>query len=100
VEVFAGPLSALDGLKVAQAVIGRGKQAIALGGSIFDTAFADEQAGGNWGRPDVRREPLYGALSPDDQDRAIAPRTPAGRKVVLATAIADTKGLTSRGRGW
>ena len=33
---------------------------------------------------------LYGALSPDDQDRAIAPAPPGRRKIVLATSIAET----------
>ncbi len=34
--------------------------------------------------------PLYGALDPGEQDRAIAPAPPGRRKVVLATAIAET----------
>lgn len=34
--------------------------------------------------------PLYGDLSQADQDRAIRPRADGGRKVVLATAIAET----------
>src|ERR1700722_5577426 len=33
---------------------------------------------------------LYGALSGDEQDRAIAPASPGRRKIVLATAIAET----------
>jgi ATP-dependent helicase HrpB len=33
---------------------------------------------------------LYGALAGDAQDRAIAPAPPGRRKVVLATAIAET----------
>jgi ATP-dependent helicase HrpB len=33
---------------------------------------------------------LYGALSGDAQDRAIAPASPGRRKIVLATAIAET----------
>ncbi|MCJ2098181.1 ATP-dependent helicase HrpB [Methylobacterium sp. E-046] len=46
--------------------------------------------------PDVRLAPLYGALSPAEQDRAVA-STPAGtRKVVLATSIAETS-LTIEG---
>ena len=40
--------------------------------------------------------PLYGALEPRDQDRAIAPSPPGRRKVVLATAIAETS-LTLQG---
>ncbi len=40
--------------------------------------------------------PLYGDLSPADQDRAIAPSAPGRRKVVLATAIAETS-LTIEG---
>lgn len=45
---------------------------------------------------DVDVDPLYGALSPADQDRAIAPAPPGRRKVVLATAIAETS-LTLEG---
>jgi ATP-dependent helicase HrpB len=40
--------------------------------------------------------PLYGDLSPADQDRAIAPSPAGRRKVVLATAIAETS-LTIEG---
>jgi ATP-dependent helicase HrpB len=47
-------------------------------------------------RPDVEIAPLYGALDPRDQDRAIAPAPPGRRKVVLATSIAETS-LTIEG---
>jgi ATP-dependent helicase HrpB len=47
-------------------------------------------------RPDVEIAPLYGALDPRNQDRAIAPAPPGKRKVVLATSIAETS-LTIRG---
>ncbi|WP_425106772.1 ATP-dependent helicase HrpB [Ancylobacter sp.] len=40
--------------------------------------------------------PLYGALPPAEQDRAIAPAPKARRKVVLATSIAETS-LTIEG---
>jgi ATP-dependent helicase HrpB len=40
--------------------------------------------------------PLYGSLSPKEQDRAIAPAPPGRRKVVLATTIAETS-LTIEG---
>lgn len=40
--------------------------------------------------------PLYGALPPAEQDRAIAPAPPGRRKVVLATSIAETS-LTIEG---
>ena len=40
--------------------------------------------------------PLYGQLSPQEQDRAIAPAKPGRRKVVLATSIAETS-LTIEG---
>ncbi|MBX6332371.1 MAG: ATP-dependent helicase HrpB [Gemmatimonadaceae bacterium] len=40
--------------------------------------------------------PLYGDLSPAEQDRAIAPSAPGARKVVLATSIAETS-LTIEG---
>jgi ATP-dependent helicase HrpB len=43
---------------------------------------------------DVR--PLYGAMSPADQDAAIAPALPGRRKIVLATSIAETS-LTIEG---
>jgi ATP-dependent helicase HrpB len=45
---------------------------------------------------DVDVAPLYGDLSPADQDRAIAPSPAGRRKVVLATAIAETS-LTIEG---
>jgi len=47
-------------------------------------------------RPDVDIDPLYGALTPAEQDRAIAPAPPGRRKVVLATSIAETS-LTIEG---
>ncbi|MEW5686368.1 MAG: ATP-dependent helicase HrpB [Pseudomonadota bacterium] len=47
-------------------------------------------------RPDVDIAPLYGALDPRDQDRAIEPSPPGRRKVVLATSIAETS-LTIQG---
>ncbi|WP_375456771.1 ATP-dependent helicase HrpB [uncultured Methylobacterium sp.] len=40
--------------------------------------------------------PLYGALTPAEQDRAVAPAGPGARKVVLATSIAETS-LTIEG---
>jgi ATP-dependent helicase HrpB len=39
---------------------------------------------------DVRLHPLYGDLSPEQQDAAIAPAAAGTRKVVLATSIAET----------
>ena len=45
---------------------------------------------------DVDVVPLYGDLSPAEQDRAIAPSPAGRRKVVLATAIAETS-LTIEG---
>jgi ATP-dependent helicase HrpB len=45
---------------------------------------------------DVMLAPLYGALSPAEQDRAIAPAPHGRRKVVLATSIAETS-LTIEG---
>jgi len=47
-------------------------------------------------RPGVEIAPLYGALDPRDQDRAIAPAPDGTRKVVLATSIAETS-LTIQG---
>jgi ATP-dependent helicase HrpB len=46
--------------------------------------------------PDVRLFPLYGDLSAEAQDAAIAPPAPGARKVVLATSIAETS-LTIEG---
>jgi ATP-dependent helicase HrpB len=46
--------------------------------------------------PAVEIAPLYGALDPKDQDRAIAPAPAGRRKVVLATSIAETS-LTIEG---
>lgn len=47
-------------------------------------------------RPEVIIAPLYGALDPAEQDRAIAPAPAGVRKVVLATSIAETS-LTIEG---
>ncbi|MBN9320421.1 MAG: ATP-dependent helicase HrpB [Caulobacterales bacterium 68-7] len=46
--------------------------------------------------PSVDIAPLYGALDPAEQDRAIAPAMPGRCKVVLATSIAETS-LTIEG---
>ena len=40
--------------------------------------------------PDIDIAPLYGQLTPSEQDRAIRPAEPGRRKVVLATSIAET----------
>ena len=45
---------------------------------------------------DIDIAPLYGDLSPSDQDRAISPAPSGRRKVVLATSIAETS-LTIEG---
>ncbi len=47
-------------------------------------------------RADIDVEPLYGALDPARQDRAISPPAAGRRKVVLATSIAETS-LTIEG---
>ncbi len=62
-------------------------------GEILRTA---QRLGERLRRPDVEVAPLYGALDPREQDRAIAPSPPGRRKVVLATAIAETS-LTLQG---
>ncbi len=46
--------------------------------------------------PAVGVHALYGALTPAEQDRVVAPAPPGRRKVVLATAIAETS-LTLEG---
>lgn len=46
--------------------------------------------------PEVQVAPLYGALTPAEQDRAVAPAPAGTRKVVLATSIAETS-LTIEG---
>ncbi len=45
---------------------------------------------------DVEIAPLYGQLSPEEQDRAVQPAPAGRRKVVLATSIAETS-LTIEG---
>lgn len=47
-------------------------------------------------RPNVEVAPLYGALDPRVQDRAIQPSADGVRKIVLATSIAETS-LTIQG---
>jgi ATP-dependent helicase HrpB len=54
------------------------------------------QGAGLGGGADVDIAPLYGDLSPADQDRAISPSPPGRRKVVLSTSIAETS-LTIEG---
>jgi ATP-dependent helicase HrpB len=46
--------------------------------------------------PDTHLAPLYGQLSPAEQDRAVQPAPSGSRKVVLATSIAETS-LTIKG---
>ncbi len=46
--------------------------------------------------PTIDVRPLYGAMSPADQDAAIAPSPEGRRKIVLATSIAETS-LTIEG---
>ena len=46
--------------------------------------------------PDVLVAPLYGDLSPEEQDQAIRPAPRGKRKIVIATAIAETS-LTIEG---
>jgi ATP-dependent helicase HrpB len=46
--------------------------------------------------PSIDIDPLYGALAPAEQDRAISPAPAGRRKVVLATSIAETS-LTIEG---
>jgi ATP-dependent helicase HrpB len=46
--------------------------------------------------PGIDIAPLYGALPPAEQDKAIAPPAPGRRKIVLATTIAETS-LTIEG---
>jgi ATP-dependent helicase HrpB len=46
--------------------------------------------------PGAALAPLYGAMDPREQDRAIEPAPPGVRKIVLATAIAETS-LTIEG---
>jgi ATP-dependent helicase HrpB len=62
-------------------------------GEILPTA---ERLAERLRRPDVDVAPLYGALDPRDQDRAIEPAPAGRRKVVLATSIAETS-LTIQG---
>ena len=63
-------------------------------GEILRTAERLEERRRN--RPEVEVAPLYGALDPAAQDRAIAPAPAGRRKVVLATSIAETS-LTIEG---
>ncbi|MCW5723150.1 MAG: ATP-dependent helicase HrpB, partial [Devosia sp.] len=46
--------------------------------------------------PDIDLAPLYGQLTPAEQDAAIRPAPPGRRKIVLATSIAETS-LTIEG---
>jgi len=63
------------------------------GKEIRRTAAELERAGASRA---ARIAPLFGALSPEAQDAAVAPARPGERKVVLATSIAETS-LTVEG---
>ena len=65
-----------------------------LPGQAEITRTAERLAGNVAADTDIA--PLYGQLSPAEQDRAIAPAPPGRRKIVLATAIAETS-LTIEG---
>jgi ATP-dependent helicase HrpB len=65
-----------------------------LPGQAEITRTAERLAGNVAADTDIA--PLYGQLSPAEQDRAIAPAPTGRRKVVLATAIAETS-LTIEG---
>lgn len=45
---------------------------------------------GDLGKRDIDVMPLHGSLTPEEQDRALAPAASGRRKVVLATSIAET----------
>jgi ATP-dependent helicase HrpB len=57
---------------------------------------AAERLEADIGDPAIMVAPLFGALTPAEQDAAIAPAPPGRRKVVLATSIAETS-LTIEG---
>ena len=61
-----------------------------------EIARVAERLRGDVKDPAVDIDPLYGALTPAAQDRAIAPAAAGRRKVVLATSIAQTS-LTIEG---
>lgn len=48
------------------------------------------------GKGSIRIYPLYGSLSPEEQDRALLPSGEGERKIVLSTAVAETS-LTVEG---
>lgn len=56
-----------------------------------ETRLRELQLGSN-----IQLAPLYGSLSQEEQDKAIAPSVPGKRKIVLATSIAETS-LTVEG---
>jgi ATP-dependent helicase HrpB len=71
----------------------RGSALVFLPG-VGEIRRVEERLGGLGADVDVA--PLYGDLSPAEQDRAISPSPAGRRKVVLATAIAETS-LTIEG---
>ncbi|MBY0224226.1 MAG: ATP-dependent helicase HrpB [Hyphomicrobium sp.] len=56
----------------------------------------EERLAGTVADPDIIIAPLYGAMDISAQDRAVEPAPPGKRKIVLATAIAETS-LTIEG---
>ena len=92
----ARPLAARTTRAVAEAVAGAVLGALADGGGsvlAFLPGVAEIRAAAERLAavpPDVDVAPLYGDLPADAQDAAIRPAPPGRRKVVLATAIAET----------
>lgn len=71
-----------------------GSALVFLPGQAEIGRVAERLAG--WVAGDVDIAPLYGQLTPEEQDRAVQPARPGRRKVVLATSIAETS-LTIEG---
>jgi ATP-dependent helicase HrpB len=71
-----------------------GSALVFLPGQVEITRTAEHLAGRL--PPNVIVAPLYGQLSPEDQDRAVQPAPAGQRKIVLATSIAETS-LTIEG---
>jgi ATP-dependent helicase HrpB len=79
---------------VRSALAAEGGSALVFLPGVGEIRRVEERLAGLAANIDVA--PLYGDLSPADQDRAISPSPPGRRKVVLATSIAETS-LTIEG---
>lgn len=80
----------VEAVRTALAATDAGDLLVFLPGAGEIRRVARDLGASGVGGPSLLVTPLYGALPPDEQDRALDPAPPGVRKVVLATDIAET----------